>query len=129
MAFGIGDAISAGLKVLDKFIPDPEAKAKAEVELRAGLLAWDKGQMEINKAEAQHRSIFVAGWRPWIGWVAGVSLTLTYVLFPLIQFGFHMYGMRVEVPDVGAAEMMPLIMGMLGFGGLRTFEKMKGLTK
>ena len=127
--FGIDDAIAAGLKVLDKFIPDPEAKAQAEVDLRTALMAWDMAQMEVNKAEAMHRSIFVAGWRPWIGWVAGVSLTLTYVLFPLIQFGFALYGIRVEVPDVGAAAMMPLIMGMLGFGGLRTYEKMRGLTK
>ena len=129
MAFGFDDAIAAGLKILDKFVPDPEAKAKAAAELRSSLMAWDVAQMEVNKAEAQHRSIFVAGWRPWIGWVAGVSLTLTYVLFPLVQFGFNMYGMRVEVPDVGAAEMMPLITAMLGFGGLRTFEKMRGLTK
>ena len=129
MAFGFDDAIAAGLKILDKFVPDPEAKAKAAAELRSSLMAWDMAQTEINKAEALHKSIFVAGWRPFVGWTAGLSLALTYVLFPLVQFGFNMYGMRVEVPDVGAGAMMPLITAMLGFGGLRTFEKMKGLAK
>ena len=120
--------------VLGRFLPEDKeaaARAKQEIEqqLTTHLAQIDLAQLEINKAEASHRSIFVAGWRPFVGWTAGLSLALTYVLFPLVQFGFNMYGMRVEVPDVGAGAMMPIITAMLGFGGLRTFEKMKGLAK
>jgi len=74
MAFGIDDAIAAGLKVIDKFVPDPAAKAKAEAELRADLLASDRAQMEVNKAEAQTGSLFIGGWRPAIGWVLAAAV-------------------------------------------------------
>ena len=61
MAFGIDDAIAAGLKVLDKFVPDPEAKAKAEAELRSSLQQWDKAQTDVNAVEASNPNLFVAG--------------------------------------------------------------------
>ena len=67
MSFGIDDAIAAGLKVLNKFVPDPEAREKAEVELRNSLQAWDKGQTDVNAVEAANPSVFVSGWRPFIG--------------------------------------------------------------
>ena len=63
MSFGIDDAIAAGMKVLDKFIPDPEAKAKAETALRDSLLSWDKAQSDVNAVEAANASVFVSGWR------------------------------------------------------------------
>jgi hypothetical protein len=129
MGFGIGDAISAGLKVLDKFIPDPEAKAKAEVELRAGLLAWDKGQTEINKAEAQHRSIFVAGWRPFIGWTCGVAFAYHFVVMPVTVFAMNAFGKFIDLPVFPMETLITVLMGLLGLGGLRSYEKMKGLTK
>ena len=61
MAFGIDDAIAAGLKVLDKFVPDPEAKAKAEADLRESLLQWDQAQTKIDEAEAANPNLFVSG--------------------------------------------------------------------
>ena len=83
MAFGLDDAIAAGLKVIDKFVPDPAAKAKAEAELRADLLASDRAQMEVNKAEAQTGSLFIGGWRPAIGWVLAAAVAYTYLIVPV----------------------------------------------
>ena len=86
MSFGIDDAIAAGLKVLDKFVPDPEAKAKAESELRSALQQWDKNQTDVNAVEAASSSLFVAGWRPFIGWCCGAALAYQYVLTPLMMW-------------------------------------------
>ena len=127
--FGIDDAIAAGLKILDKFVPDPEARARAEGELRASLMEWDRGQMTVNTAEAGHRSLFVAGWRPWIGWVCGIAFAWHFVAQPLFLFGLAMTGKMVPLPAFDMTSLLTVMMGMLGLGGLRTFEKMKGLTK
>lgn len=129
MAFGIDDAIAAGLKVLDRFIPDPGAKAAAEAELRAGLLAWDNGQTETNAAEAANRSLFVAGWRPWIGWVCGAALAYQYVGAPLIAWTAAIAGHPLPAPPRLDDMLWELMFGMLGMGGLRTFEKIRGVAK
>lgn len=123
MAFGIDDAIATGLKVLDKFVPDPEAKAKAESELRSALQAWDKGQTDVNAVEAASPSIFVAGWRPAIGWIGAAGLFYAYVARPvLIASGV------TGLPPLDH-NLYELVIAMLGLGGLRTFEKIKGVTK
>ena len=74
MAFGIDDAVAAGLKVLDKFVPDPNAKAQYEADLRESLKGWDQQQADTNTAEAQNSNLFVSGWRPAIGWVGAIGL-------------------------------------------------------
>ena len=127
--FGIDDAIAAGLKVLDKFIPDPEAKAKAESDLRDALMSWDKAQLEVNKAEALHRSIFVAGWRPFVGWTCGVALAFHFVGAPVVLWAAALFGNPVTVPTFDMGTLTTVLMGMLGLGGLRTYEKLKGVTK
>jgi hypothetical protein len=129
MAFGIGEAITAGLKVIDKFIPDPAAKAEAEKELRNGLLEYDKGQMEVNKAEAVHRSVFVAGWRPFVGWVCGGGFALHVLVLPVANYVLVATGGKVIDIAFDMNVLMTVLMGMLGMGGLRTYEKLKGLTK
>jgi hypothetical protein len=88
------------------------------------------GQIEVNKAEAQHRSIFVAGWRPFLGWGLAFAMIWHFVLAPMVVFGFAYAGM--ETPDLPTFDMdslMTVLLGMLGLGGLRTVEKVKGLTK
>lgn len=127
MAFGIDDAIAAGLRVLDKFIPDPAAKALAEKELRDSLLQWDKGQMEVNKAEASHSSLFVAGWRPWIGWVCGGALTYQFILTPIVMWLASIFGVVLPMPPKLDDSLWQLMTGMLGIAGLRSFEKIKGV--
>lgn len=123
MAFGIDDAVAAGLQVLNKFIPDPAAKAQAEAELRSSLQAWDKAQTDVNAVEAANPNIFVSGWRPMIGWIGAAGLAYQYVIRPLAT-GFGVVGL----PPLDGS-LMELVVGLLGFGGLRTFEKYKGLTK
>lgn len=127
MAFGIDDAVAAGLKVLNKFVPDPEAKAKAEAELRADLMAQDRAQMEVNKAEAGSGSLFIGGWRPAIGWVCAAAVAYTYLLVPLGMWLAFVIGKPIAKPPVLDANLWELMFAMLGLGGLRTFEKIKGV--
>ena len=121
MGIGIADAIGAGMKVLDKFIPDPAAKAQAEKELRDSLTAWDIAQMDINKAEAANPNVFVSGWRPAIGWIGAAGLAYHFVLNPiLVGLGW------TSLPALDDM-LFELIFAMLGMGGLRTYEKLKGV--
>jgi hypothetical protein len=120
--------------LLDKFIEDKDQKNALahEITTMAERHAQElaKGQLEINKMEAQHRSIFVAGWRPFLGWGLSFAMIWHFVLVPMITFGFAYAGM--VAPDLPAFDMdslMTVLLGMLGLGGLRTFEKSKGLTK
>lgn len=120
--------------ILDKFVEDKDAKAAMahEIATMAEKAAHDAAmaQVEVNKAEAQHRSIFVAGWRPFVGWVCGIALAYHFVLQPLIVFiaAFFAYELP-SLPQFDMGSLMTVLMGMLGLGGLRTFEKSKGLTK
>lgn len=126
---GIDDAIAAGLKVLDKFIPDPEAKAKAAAELRDSLQAWDAQQNEVNKVEAAHRTVFVAGWRPFIGWVCGAAFAYHFIGLPICAFIMAATGKTFPLPPFDISALMTVLMGMLGIGGLRTYEKIKGVAR
>lgn len=129
MAFGIDDAIAAGLKIIDKFVPDPAAKARAEADLRAALLAWDQGQAATNAAEAGSGNWFVAGWRPWIGWVCGLALAVQFVVGPLAVWAFDVTGHPIQAPPPLDDMLWELMFGMLGLGGLRTFEKIRGVAR
>lgn len=120
--------------LLDKFIEDKDAKAKLahEIATMAEKHAHEANmaQVQVNQAEAQHRSIFVAGWRPFIGWVCGIALAYHFVLSPIILFGVAFTGVVIPaLPEFDMGSLMTVLMGMLGLGGLRTFEKSKGLTK
>jgi hypothetical protein len=109
------------MKVLDKFIPDPEAKAKFESELRDSLQGWDKQQNDVNAVEAQNTNIFVSGWRPAIGWVGAVGLSYQYLLRPIAYgAGWH------DLPVLDSS-LMELVTAMLGMAGLRTYEKTLGV--
>jgi hypothetical protein len=129
MSFGIDDAIAAGLKVLDKFVPDPEAKAKAESELRSSLQAWDKAQTDVNAVEAANANVFVSGWRPFIGWTCGLALAYQYVLAPLVMWAALTVGVQLATPPKLDDMLWQLVFAMLGMGGLRTFEKIKGVAR
>ena len=121
MAFGIDDAVAAGLKVLDKFVPDPNAKAQYEADLRDALKGWDQQQADINANEANNPSLFVSGWRPAIGWIGAAGLAYQYIVRPLaVGAGAH------DLPALDQS-LMELVTAMLGLGGLRTFEKIKGV--
>lgn len=127
MAFGIDDAIAAGLKVLDKFVPDPEARAKADAELRNALMSWDKGQTDVNAVEAASSSLFVAAWRPFIGWTCGIALAYQYVVTPIIMWLATWFHIALPTPPKLDETLWQLVFAMLGLGGLRTYEKVKGV--
>ena len=86
-------------------------------------------QIEINKIEAGHRSLFVAGWRPFVGWTCGIAMLYHFLLQPIIVFGLSAAGLSFDLPTFDMGSLMTVLMGMLGLGGLRTFEKTKGVTK
>ena len=120
--------------LLDKFIEDKDQKAKLAHDLatmaerHAQELA--KGQLEINKQEAAHRSLFVAGWRPFVGWTCGVALAYHFVIAPLVLFTAAVAGAEIPtLPTFDMESLLTVLMGMLGLGGLRTFEKFKGVSK
>ena len=120
--------------VVSRFLPeDKEAAAKAKREIEADLTKHlaqiDLAQLEINKHEAASRNVFIAGWRPFIGWSCGVALAWTYVITPVLHFILAQTGNLVELPAMDMSQMMPVLLGMLGLGGLRSFEKYKGISK
>lgn len=121
--------LSSGLQIINKFIPDEQQKAKAEAELRASLLAWDAGQNAVNAAEAGNNNLFVAGWRPAVGWVCAAALFYTYMLVPIGMWVGFVVGHPIPKPPALDGNLWELMFGMLGLGGLRSFEKIKGVAK
>lgn len=128
----LGSIFEIGKTLLDRFVPDPEKKREAEMEMfrmaADGELKQVLAQLEINAREAQHQSIFVAGWRPFFGWVGGVAFGYSVVVQPIMVW----YGMShgwPQPPELNADLLWVVITGMLGIGGLRTYEKKIGATK
>ena len=120
--------------LLDKFIEDKDQKAKLahEIATMSERHMQDQimGQLEINKAEASHRSIFVAGWRPFLGWCLSFAMAWHFVLAPMAIFIAGWVGADIpELPKFDMDSLMTVLLGMLGLGGLRTVEKLKKVTK
>ena len=127
----ISALLDVGSKVIDRVWPDPAQAASAKLELmklqQSGELALIAGQMDINKVEAANPSVFVSGWRPGIGWVCGAGFAVQFVVGPLAEWGSALYGHPVKFPQMDTGTMMPLLLGMLGLGGMRTAEKIHGV--
>jgi hypothetical protein len=123
--------LDIGGKVIDRVWPDPEKAAAAKLELfkmqQSGELAVIAGQLDINKVEAANPSVFVSGWRPFIGWVCGSGFAIQFVIGPLAEWGSALYGHPVKFPQMDMGTMMPLLAGMLGLGAMRTAEKINGV--
>ena len=120
--------------LLDKFIEDKDQKAALAHELatmadkHAQQLAL--AQIEVNKAEPASGSFFKGGWRPFVGWVCGVAFAYHFIIQPLVIFILTAIGMDIpDLPEFDMGTLLPVLGGMLGIGGLRTYEKHKGLTK
>ena len=120
--------------LLDKFIEAKDQKAALAHELatmadkHAQQLAL--AQIEVNKAEAASGSFFKGGWRPFVGWVCGVAFAYHFIIQPLVIFILTAIGMDIpDLPEFDMGTLLPVLGGMLGIGGLRTYEKHKGLTK
>lgn len=113
--------------VLKAILPDPGARAQAIVQVMTLFAQSDQAQADINKTEAQHPSIFVAGWRPYIGWVCGFALTYQFVVVPLVMWATLWAGYNLPQPPTFDANLWELMFGMLGIGALRSYDKIKGV--
>lgn len=122
--------------MFDRIFPDPKDASDAKLEVmrmaQAGDLAqldaelkMATGQIEVNRVEAAHQSLFVAGWRPAIGWVCGAAFAFKFVVGPSAVVLMAMAGQPIVLPDFDFSEMSTILLGMLGLGGLRTVEKIK----
>lgn len=113
--------------LLDKFIEDKDQKARLahEVATMAENHAQElaKGQLEVNKVEAAHKSLFVSGWRPFIGWTCGLGMFGNFITIPFSNFVLALFSIDIVIPLVPLETMMPVLMGMLGLGAMRTYEK------
>lgn len=126
------------LKIIDKVIPDKAAAQAAKDQLlllnaqgelsqeMAELTSVTTAQSDINKVEAASTSTFVAGWRPWVGWILGTAFGAIYLVFPLLAWLAALFGHPVPFPTLDSGTLMTLLMGLLGMGTLRTVDKIKG---
>ena len=126
----LGPLFDLGGKIIERMFPDPAAKAAAEMELlkiaQAGELQTVLAQLEINAKEAAHPSVFVAGWRPFVGWCCGAGLAYATIGHNLLAWAAAAKGWPAP-PAVDVDVLIYTLGGLLGIGGLRTLEKVKGV--
>lgn len=137
MAFDpISIALDIGSKVIDRLWPDPLQASAAKLELlkmqQNGELAQlasntelAKAQLEVNAEEAKNSSVWVSGWRPFIGWVCGAAFAWNWIGLPAGLFVAAMFDKQLNLVQADMSEMLPVLLGMLGLGALRTTEKIK----
>tara|TARA_R110000868_G_C10749620_1_gene753069 strand:+ start:54 stop:452 length:399 start_codon:yes stop_codon:yes gene_type:complete len=121
---GIGSVADLANTVINKIWPD---KTEAEKQQLAAAIMVVQGQLDINKEEAKSPSVFVSGARPFIMWVCGMGCAWNWVGLPIGKFALALLGISVSISPADLSEMMPLLLGMLGLGGLRTVEKLNGV--
>lgn len=121
---GLGTAAEAAKSIIGMFFPDKTETEKAQL---AASLALIQAQTDTNKVEAANPSVFVSGWRPYVGWVCGSGFAIQFVAGPILEWGSTLAGHPTKFPPMDLSVMMPLLLGMLGLGGLRTMEKIKGV--
>lgn len=135
----VGGILRVAGTLIDRLFPDKNARDEAKLKLldmelsgELAKLAKEErlatGQMEVNKAEAAHRSVFVAGWRPSVGWICSGAVAYQFVLHPFLAWYAVVNTIPVP-PSIDTGALMTLLMGMLGLGAYRTFEKVKGVAK
>ena len=128
----LGPILEVGKTILDRFIPDPEKKREAEMELvrmaADGELKQVLAQLEINAREASSPSVWVSGWRPFFGWCGGAGFAYVTIIQPILVWYGTARGWPTP-PDVNIDLLWTVVTGLLGIGGLRSLEKVKGVTK
>jgi hypothetical protein len=132
----IGPLLKLGEGLINRFFPNPADAAAAQLELlkmaqtgELAQLAADtdiaKAQLEINKEEAKSSSLFISGGRPFIVWVCGAAFAWNWIGLPIARFVAAYAGHPLDIAPADMSEMMPVLLGLLGLGSLRTFEKIK----
>ena len=129
----LGSLLEPATKLLDKVIEDKDQKNALAHEIATmaekHAVELAKGQLEVNKTEAAHKSLFVAGWRPFIGWICGVAMLANFLLIPMANFVLDLSGSTNTIPLIELETMMPVLMGMLGLGAMRSYEKVKKVSR
>ena len=125
----IDNLIQPVSEILDKFIVDKDLKIRLEHELKTEIHKANLAQIEVNKEQAKHSSIFVSGARPAIMWVACLGLFWSYFLAPMLNWIIVVSGSNVPLPQIETEGLLTLTLSLLGLGGMRTYEKMKGVAR
>ena len=129
----LANLIGPATQLLDKFIEDKDQKAALahEISTMAERHAQElaKGQIEVNKMEAASSSMFVAGWRPAVGWICALGFLSNFILIPMANFALALASVDIQIPMIDTSQMMPVLMGMLGLGTLRTVEKVRKVSR
>ena len=119
--------------ILDKVIEDKDTKNNIAFELATmaerHAQELSKGQLEVNKVEAAHKSLFVSGWRPFIGWTCGLGMFGNFITIPFSNFVLALLELDIVIPLVPLETMMPVLMGMLGLGAMRSYEKKNNVAR
>jgi len=123
------DAVSAVGNVVDQLFTSDDERAQVALLMEKLRQQPQILQAEINRIEASHRSLFVAGWRPFIGWVCGLGFLWAFILHPLFLWVVAVRGMAITPPEIMTDNMMELVLALLGLGTLRSVEKMTGRSK
>lgn len=117
-------------QLVDELFTSPEERDTAKLRILELHHQGALGQLEVNKAEAAHTSLFVAGWRPFVGWVCGLAFAWSFLLYPMftavVSYIAVQNGVQVDfsgVPQADMQVMLPVLFGMLGLGAMRTYEK------
>lgn len=130
MTWDIPAMIQTVAGVVNKFVPDRDAQIKMQAELQNRMLEMQseqlRNQAEVNKIEASHPSVFVAGWRPFIGWVCGAALAWQFIVSPIADWIAVVSGYSGELPRISGDNLFELVLAMLGMAGWRTLDKIKG---
>ena len=123
--------LEIGAKLLDKVIPDKDAREKAQAELLKAANSQDfqlsLAQIRVNEEEAKSENIFKSGWRPAIGWICVFGLAYNFVIYNILLWFINIYQLNVTPPALLSDILMELVFALLGLGSLRTFEKIKGV--
>lgn len=132
----VGDLMKGVFSIFDDVHTSAEEKAEIRLKLMQVGMSADLAQLEVNKEEAKSGLLFVSGWRPFIGWVCGSAFAYNYIIYHFIASAMFYYGQfsgtvidLSGLPKLDMAEMIPVLMGMLGLGGLRTYEKREGIAR
>lgn len=122
--------IAAVGNVLDGLFTSDDEKLDKNIIMQRLAQKPQLAQIELNKVEAQHRSMFVAGWRPFIGWVCGFALLYSFIIRDVLAWYLTQSGSNyAPPPELAMEHLMAVLMALLGLGGYRTFEKIKGKSK
>jgi hypothetical protein len=128
---GIGEIANLASSIVSKIWPDASQAQKDALTLELAQMqaqtAADAAQTSVDQAEAGNTSVFVAGWRPFIGWVCGSAFAWTFIVAPMVTYGAALAGHPLSLPALDLSQLSPVLMGMLGLGAMRTVEKVHGI--